>query len=141
METENGRNINLPREENYPLLLPKNIHSKSNLTSNVYATRLHHGTGKWREMGGWGCGQQKCRCIWGTHELGETDRQTDWPGEKRVKRDGGEPINNKKGRRGSGSYLLHTLLHVFILSAHPHTETERSARHSRPCMQKSFSRE
>lgn len=35
----------------------------------------------------------------GTHKPGETDGRTDWPGEKRVKRDGGEEQRNHKTER------------------------------------------
>lgn len=64
-------------------------------------------------------------------------RQTDWPGE-RVERDGGEPIKKRKERKQQLSIAFSS--HVYSLSArhisnsaHPHTETERSAGQSRPC--------
>lgn len=67
----------------------------------------------------------------GTHKPGETDGRTDWPGEKRVKRDGGEEQRNHKTEREktTATYRIPVTcsfspgLHIFS-PAHPHTETE-----------------
>lgn len=64
--------------------------------------------GNGQRCGGEGGRQPKCRCIW-RHTR---DRQTDWPGEKRVTRNG-EPINNKEERKeGEGTAAIHFILFI-----------------------------
>lgn len=147
---------NVPWEGNYPLLWPRmysnngqNIHSKSNLTSNVYATwRQDRETDRNGEREGGEGGEQECRCIWGhTNQERQTDGRTgrvrkEWRETEEKNR---EIIRQKERRRLlpiAFPSRVHSLpgLHIFS-PAHPHTETERRARRSSPCMQRSFSSE